>query len=190
MPGPQSAPFRAPARADLSVTGRAAPSVLVLGSGVAGLTVAYELGKAGYDCVVLEAKDRPGGRNWTVRAGTVERESSGFVQRAHFSPGQFFKAGAARFAQWMLPMDYCRELAVPVEMCAGYRAHAAQAADGADGGRKPVRRGAANADTLGYVHELLAKVSNQDRLDAHLTDTSATSCWNTSAGSAPPATTI
>ena len=37
--------------------------VVVLGAGVAGLSAAYELGKAGYDCTVLEARDRVGGRN-------------------------------------------------------------------------------------------------------------------------------
>ena len=31
------------------------PTVVILGAGISGLTVAYELDKAGYDCVVLEA---------------------------------------------------------------------------------------------------------------------------------------
>jgi cation diffusion facilitator CzcD-associated flavoprotein CzcO len=44
--------------------------VVILGAGVAGLSAAYELGKAGYACVVLEARDRVGGRNWTIRRGT------------------------------------------------------------------------------------------------------------------------
>ena len=43
--------------------------VIVLGAGMAGLSAAYELGKAGYDCVVLEARDRVGGRNLTLRPG-------------------------------------------------------------------------------------------------------------------------
>lgn len=42
--------------------------VVILGAGIAGLSAAYELGKAGYDCTVLEARDRVGGRNWTIRA--------------------------------------------------------------------------------------------------------------------------
>src|SRR2546429_8479942 len=41
--------------------------VVVLGAGVAGLSAAYELGKAGYDCTVLEARDRVGGRHRTNR---------------------------------------------------------------------------------------------------------------------------
>src|SRR3954469_1388557 len=43
--------------------------VVVLGAGVAGLSAAYELGKAGYDCTVIEARDRVGGRNWSIRRG-------------------------------------------------------------------------------------------------------------------------
>src|SRR5262245_51849694 len=39
--------------------------VVILGAGIAGLTAAYELGKGGYDCVVLEARERAGGRSWT-----------------------------------------------------------------------------------------------------------------------------
>ena len=36
--------------------------VLVVGAGMAGLTVANALSHAGVDCVVLEARDRTGGR--------------------------------------------------------------------------------------------------------------------------------
>jgi monoamine oxidase len=34
-------------------------SVAILGAGLAGLTAAYLLGKAGYDCHLLEARERP-----------------------------------------------------------------------------------------------------------------------------------
>lgn len=37
--------------------------VIVIGAGIAGMVLAFELGRAGYDCLVLEARDRPGGRN-------------------------------------------------------------------------------------------------------------------------------
>jgi monoamine oxidase len=41
--------------------------VIVVGAGLAGLTAAYELGRAGFDVTVLEARDRIGGRVYTVR---------------------------------------------------------------------------------------------------------------------------
>ena len=41
-------------------------SVLVIGAGIAGLTAAYQLQKAGYDVQVLEANEEPGGRMRTV----------------------------------------------------------------------------------------------------------------------------
>lgn len=40
-------------------------SVVVVGAGVAGLTAAYELTRAGCDVVVVEARERIGGRTWT-----------------------------------------------------------------------------------------------------------------------------
>jgi monoamine oxidase len=43
--------------------------VVILGAGIAGLVSAYELRKAGFDCTILEARNRPGGRNWTIRSG-------------------------------------------------------------------------------------------------------------------------
>jgi hypothetical protein len=51
--------------------------VVILGAGIAGMVAALELGKAGYECRVLEARSRPGGRNWTLRGGdTVEVDST------------------------------------------------------------------------------------------------------------------
>src|SRR5215218_9689938 len=49
--------------------------VLILGAGLAGMATAYELGKLGYDCRILEARMRPGGRCTTVRRGTASEES-------------------------------------------------------------------------------------------------------------------
>lgn len=39
--------------------------VLIIGAGVAGLAAAQELGQAGLDVIVLEARDRMGGRIWS-----------------------------------------------------------------------------------------------------------------------------
>src|SRR5471030_2964425 len=57
-------------------------SVLILGAGLAGLTAALELRKAGYKVQVLEFNSRPGGRNWTLRGGDTFTEL-GEIGRAH-----------------------------------------------------------------------------------------------------------
>src|SRR5262249_3724450 len=44
-------------------------SVVVLGAGLAGMTAALELRKAGYKVELLEFNNRAGGRNWTLRGG-------------------------------------------------------------------------------------------------------------------------
>src|SRR5712692_7559375 len=43
--------------------------VVVVGAGLAGLVCAYELRRAGRSVTVLEARNRPGGRVYTVRKG-------------------------------------------------------------------------------------------------------------------------
>lgn len=47
--------------------GRARADVVVIGAGFAGLIAARELGHAGLGVLVLEARDRVGGRTWTDR---------------------------------------------------------------------------------------------------------------------------
>src|SRR5580704_5202800 len=55
-------------------------SVLILGAGLAGMTAALELRKAGYKVAVLEFNQRPGGRNWTLRGGDTFIELGGATQ--------------------------------------------------------------------------------------------------------------
>jgi len=55
-------------------------SVLILGAGLAGMTAALELRKAGYKVQILEFNNRPGGRNWTLRGGDSFSELGGFKQ--------------------------------------------------------------------------------------------------------------
>src|SRR5262245_17585086 len=59
-------------------------SVVMLGAGVAGLAAAHELDRAGYDCIILEAARRPGGRSLTLRRGDVIREIDGTAQECRF----------------------------------------------------------------------------------------------------------
>jgi monoamine oxidase len=39
--------------------------VVVIGAGLAGLSAAQDVIRAGYSCVVLEARDRVGGKTWS-----------------------------------------------------------------------------------------------------------------------------
>jgi monoamine oxidase len=162
--------YQPPRRSDFALTGRTSKKVVILGAGIAGLTTAYELGKAGYDCVILEAKDRPGGRNWTVRRGSTERDLDGHTQTAGFAEGQYMNAGPARIAQWMVTLDYCRELGVAIEPFANQNANAFIYHEKSPGqARRPIRYRTAKADVYGYISELLAKATDQGALDRRLT---------------------
>src|SRR5262245_7119416 len=101
-----------------ALSGRPARAkVLVLGGGVSGLVIAYELGKLGYDYHILEARDRVGGLAWTVRRGTQHIEIGGERQVCGFDAGLYVNVGA-----WRIPythtgvLNYCRELGVPLEI--------------------------------------------------------------------------
>jgi monoamine oxidase len=144
--------------------------VLVLGAGIAGLTVAYELGKLGYDCRVLEGRARAGGRVFTVRRGTVSEED-GPGQTAAFDDGLYFNAGPMRISHHHhTTLAYCRELQVPVEVfvpdCES--AYLYQTS-GALAGRR-IRLRDARADFDGYIAELLSKALSQAQLDQPLTE--------------------
>jgi monoamine oxidase len=91
-------------------------SVLILGAGLAGMTAALELRKAGYKVQVLEFNSRPGGRNWTLRGGDSFTELGGFTQTCEFEQGLYFNPGP-----WRIPyhhralLDYCKRLGVALE---------------------------------------------------------------------------
>lgn len=166
--------FDAPRSSDFHLQGRANDtSVLVLGGGDAGLAAAYELEKAGYRCEVLEARGRPGGRCWSVRGSVDHTDLGGVSQRSQFADGSYMNAGPARIPQHHTTLEYCRELGVPIEVFINanpdaflYR-ESNQGSQGPLTGR-PVRRRAAKADYAGYVSELLAKCTQQGRLDSAL----------------------
>ena len=140
-------------------------SVLILGAGLAGMTAALELRKAGYKVQVLEFNRRPGGRNWTLRGGDRFTELGDFTQTCEFAQGLYFNPGP-----WRIPyhhravLDYCRRLNVVLEPFIQLNHNALLHASSAFGGQ-PQRIRDIKADFQGQVSELLAKVTNQGRLD-------------------------
>ena len=139
--------------------------VVILGAGISGLVAAHEMGKAGFDCTVLEARARPGGRNWTIRKDTKIEFTDGTAQRCAFEEGHYLNAGPARLPsihQTML--GYCKELGVALEVEVNTSRSTLLQNDAALGG-KPVELREAVNDTRGHVSELLAKSIRQGALD-------------------------
>ena len=142
--------------------------VVILGGGIAGLVAAYEMGKAGYSCTVLEARERPGGRNWTVRNGTKIRFSDGTLQTADWEDSSYFNAGPARLPSIHKTMlGYCKELGVPLEVEVNTSRSSLLQCDAAFSGKAIEQREAIN-DTRGHVSELLAKCIRKDALDQEI----------------------
>jgi len=160
-----------PTQAPFDLIGRVSGvRVLILGAGLAGMTVAYELGKVGYECRVLEARLRPGGRVFTVRRGTVSEED-GPSQTAAFDDGLYFNAGPMRISHHhSTTLAYCRELQVPVEVFVADSdaAYLYQTRSSTLAGRR-IRLREARADFDGYIAELLSKALSQAQLDQPLT---------------------
>src|SRR5713226_248994 len=154
--------YKGPIRLDGDPKGA---SVLILGAGLAGMTAALELRKAGYKVQILEFNSRPGGRNWTLRGGDTFTELGGFKQTCEFEQGLYINPGP-----WRIPyhhraiLDYCKRLGVALEpfIQLNHNAflHASRAFDGV-----PQRIRTVRADFQGQLSELLAKVAKQGALD-------------------------
>ena len=147
--------------------------VLILGAGMSGLVLGYELGKLGYDYRILEARDRVGGLAWTVRRGTEHTEIGGERQVCTFDDGLYVNVGA-----WRIPfshtgvLDYCRELNVPVELFVNEAEGAYFFYEGSAAGslaNKRVRLREVKADMIGHTNELIVKAIDQKQLDLPLT---------------------
>ena len=143
--------------------------VVILGAGVSGLVAAYELSKAGYDCTVLEATDRAGGRNLTARSGDVIQEEDS-RQWVDFDDADhlYVNLGPARLPYHHTTiLGYCREFGVDLEVFTNdNRAAFFHNQDRFDG---PVTARQVMTDTRGYIAELLAKAVNRNALDSELT---------------------
>ena len=136
-------------------------SVVVLGAGIAGLVSAYELQQAGYQVTVLEARERIGGRSWTIRGGDRIAQSGRRDQMATFDAGLYFNAGPARIpSTHRLILGYARRFGVQLEPFINVNRNA-----GWDFGGKvqPERRMV--EDMRGHLAELLAKAIDRKALD-------------------------
>jgi len=149
-------------------TGRGT-KVIILGAGIAGLVAAYEMRRAGFDCTVLEARERPGGRNWTLRRGSKLVFDDGTSQECTFDEGNYFNCGPARLPSIHRNiLGYCNELGVALEVEVNSSRRALLQNDDVFGGQ-PIRQGQAVNDTRGRVAELLAKCVQKGALDHEFT---------------------
>lgn len=136
-------------------------SVVILGAGIAGLVSAYELQQAGYDVTVLEARNRIGGRVWTVRGGDYVEQFGRPLQRAEFDEGLYFNAGAARIpSTHRAILGYARRFGVKLEPFVNQNRSASWDFNGRV---QPERRMV--EDMRGHLSELLAKAIDQHALD-------------------------
>lgn len=142
--------------------------VVILGGGISGLVAAYELRKAGWSCTVLEARQRAGGRNWSIRNGTQIDFTDGTQQRCSFEEGHYFNAGPARLPSIHHTMlGYCNELGVALEVEVNSSRSALMQSDKLNGGAPVPERRVVN-DTRGHVSELLAKCIKKGALDEEI----------------------
>ncbi|MCO8165790.1 FAD-dependent oxidoreductase [Pseudomonas sp. 21LCFQ010] len=138
-------------------------SVLVLGAGIAGLVSALELRRAGFRVKLLEARERVGGRTWTLRNGDRVDYRDGRSQTVQFDQGLYFNAGPARIpSQHRTLLDYCAELGVPLEVLVN-SSHGAQVRP--DLAQPAFTVGQAINDARGHLAGLLATAVKRDALD-------------------------
>src|SRR5580698_2445421 len=142
--------------------------VLILGAGLAGMAAAYELGKLGYRCTVLEARERAGGRCWSVRRGSVNEETGFGRHTAGFDDGQYFNAGPSRIPHHhQLTLHYCKELGVPIEVYSNVNENAYYFSEGKGPlSNKKIRVREVHNDMRGWMAELLAKGLDGGKVDA------------------------
>ncbi|WP_420136657.1 flavin monoamine oxidase family protein [Sphingomonas sp.] len=139
--------------------------VIILGAGIAGLVSAFELRRAGYRVTIFEARDRVGGRVWSLRDGDRVEQIDRPDQICRFSQGLYMNAGAARLpTAHRTILGYAKQFDVPLEVMVNvdrstrwdYR------------GNEVEDRQAIN-DTKGRIAELLEKSLAGDSLDTAMT---------------------
>ncbi|HEX8021031.1 flavin monoamine oxidase family protein, partial [Mucilaginibacter sp.] len=145
--------------------------IVILGGGLAGMTSAYELGKLGYQCTILEARQHTGGRCFSIRNGTTNTEIDKPTATAHFDAGQYFNAGPSRIPHnHELTLHYCKELGVPIQVYNNVNEGAYYFAEGKGPlSNKKIKVREVHNDIRGYMTELLAKSIDHGSLDSSFT---------------------
>ncbi len=145
--------------------------VVILGAGLAGMTAAYELTKAGYDCQVIEARSFAGGRCQTARKGFTHTDLIGRTQVCDFDEGLYINHGP-----WRIPynhrstLHYTKLFGVALEPFindndASYVYY--EKGSGPLAGKR-VRKGQLANDMRGHAAELMAKAAAKGGLDLPL----------------------
>ncbi len=145
--------------------------VIILGAGLAGMATAYELGKLGYDCVILEARERSGGRCWSVKNGSLHTEKDRPTVTAKFDEGLYFNAGPSRIPHnHALTLHYCKELGVNIQVYNNVNESTYFFSEGKGKlANKKIPSREIHNDIRGYMAEMLTKTMDHAKLDEPLT---------------------
>lgn len=139
-------------------------SVVILGAGISGLVAAYELRKAGWTVTILEARDRIGGRVWTIRNGDRIVQAGRPNQVCQFTDGLYFNAGAARIPHaHHVILGYARHFGVPIEVMVN-----SNRAGRIDVGGRVIENRQLINDVRGRIAEMLSKAIGRGALDGQM----------------------
>jgi len=144
-------------------------TIAILGGGIAGLAVAHELGEAGYNCVLLEASHRVGGRNLTLRHGDLIDEL-GKPNYCQFDdqPNLYMNAGPARIpGHHRRLLHYCKKFKVALSIKANHN-RLAYANDIHGGAHALSRQQYYVSDARGFLAELAWKAIDKNAFDKPL----------------------
>lgn len=152
--------------------GRKGARVVILGAGLAGMTAALELSRAGYHVQILEARDFAGGRCQTARRGFTHTDLIGHTQTCQFDEGHYINHGPWRIPfQHRSTLHYTKTLGVDLQVFVNDNDNGYVLTEKGSGplAGKRLRKGALGEDMAGYAAEILAKCANQGALDQQLT---------------------
>jgi len=143
--------------------------VVVIGAGLTGLVAAREIERRGGEAILLEARERVGGRAWTVRPGDRIAHLDEDEQRAAISDGLFLNVGPARIpSHHDQYLGLCRELGVRLEVLVNSSRSAFLLDKAGAGGAGRWRLRQAANDLRGHLSALLERALRAGALDQGL----------------------